>query len=65
MDFIRLLSTSKGFNIIVVFTDYLSKEVLLAAYNLTILLEEFTYLFIAMYYSLHRLSRAIVLDRGL
>ena len=65
MDFISLLSLSQGFDIIVVFTNRLSKGVLLAVYYSIIILEEFAKLFITVYYSLHRLLRAMVSDRGL
>ena len=64
MDFIGLLPLSQGFDIIAVFTDRLSKGVLLAACYLTITLEGFTKLFITAYYGLYRLPRAIVSDRG-
>ena len=47
------------------FIDRLSKGVLLAAYYLIIILEGFAKLFIIVYYSLYRLLRAIVLDKGL
>jgi len=65
VDFIGPLPLSQGFDMIAVFTDRLSKGVLLAAYYLTITLEDFARLFITVYYSLHRLPRAIVSDRGL
>lgn len=56
---------SRGFNIIVVFIDRLSKGVLLITYHLTISLAEFARLFITIYYSLYRLLTAMVSDRGL
>ena len=65
MDFISLLSLSQGFDIIVVFTNRLNKGVLLVVYYLIIILEDFAKLFITVYYSLYRLLRAIVSDRGL
>ena len=49
---------------IIVFTDRLSKEVLLAPCHSTITSEGFAKLFIAVYFSLYRLSIAIVSDRG-
>ena len=64
VDFIGPLPLSQGFDIIVVFIDRLSKGVLLAACYLTITLEDFAKLFITVYYSLYRLLRAIVSDRG-
>ena len=64
MDFIGPLSLSQGFDMIVVFTDRLSKGVLLAACHSTITSEEFAKLFITVHYSLHGLPRAMVSDRG-
>jgi hypothetical protein len=63
-DFIGPLPLSDGFDMIVVFTDRLSKGVLLAPCHSTITSEDFAKLFIKTYYSLHGLPRAMVSDRG-
>src|SRR5258706_2043432 len=64
VDFIGPLPMSKGFDTITVFTDRLSKGVLLAPCNSTITSDEFAKLFISVYYSLHGLPKAMVSDRG-
>ncbi len=64
VDFIGPLPPSQGFDMIAVFTDRLSKGVLLAACHSTITSESFAKLFISTYYGLHGIPRAIVSDRG-
>lgn len=64
VDFIGPLPLSQGFDMIAVFTDRLSKGVVLAACHSTITSEEFAKLFITSYYGLHGLPTAIVSDRG-
>lgn len=64
VDFIGPLPMSNGFDTIVVFTDRLSKGVLLVPCHSTITSEGFARLFISSYYGLHGLPRAMVSDRG-
>ena len=64
VDFIGPLPLSQGFDTIAVFTDRLSKGVLLTPCHSTITSEGFAKLFIASYYGLHGLPRALVSDRG-
>jgi hypothetical protein len=64
VDFIGPLPLSQGYDMITVFTDRLSKGVLLAASHSTITSEDFAKLFISSCYALHGLPRAIVSDRG-
>ncbi len=64
VNLIRPLPLSDRYDIIVVFTDRLSKGVLLTPYTLNIISEGFAKLFILTYYALYGLLRVIVLDRG-
>jgi len=64
VDFVGPLPMSNGFDTIAVFTDRLSKGVLLVPCHSTITSEGFARLFISSYYGLHGLSRAMVSDRG-
>ena len=64
VDFIGPLPLSQGLDTIAVFTDRLSKGVLLTACHSTVTSEGFAKLFIKSYYSLHGLPKALVSDRG-
>ena len=64
VDFIGPLPLSQGFDMIAVFTDRLSKGVLLVPCHSTVTSEGFAKLFITSYYGLHGLPRALVSDRG-
>ena len=65
VNFIRLLLISNKFDIIIIFINQLSKEILLVPCYLTIISKGFARLFILLYYSLHSLLRAIVFNKGL
>jgi hypothetical protein len=64
VDFIGPLPLSQGFDTIAVFTDRLSKGVLLVPCHSTVTSEGFAKLFITSYYGSHGLPRALVSDRG-